>query len=154
MSAFVAVVLATIAFLAVTVMGLGILSYVSGREIIAAPGLGQAPGAWGMLAALVAFAGTLRTTLRPERPSYGPVVLTALATPLAQLCALWIVTFLSGAGFVVATTVAGDLVRGGQSAVVMLVAGVTAWGGVALRRTRVRSPHWRWEREDDDDGEL
>ncbi len=151
MSAPVALVLATIAFFAVAILGLGILSYFSGREIVETPGLGHAPGVWGMLAALVTFSGTLWTTLHPERPAYGPIVLTALATPLAHVFAFWGAVFVSGAGFVVATTVAGDLVRGGPSAVLMLVAGVVAWGGVALRRTRARSPRWRWERESEDD---
>ncbi len=151
MSAPVALAAAFILFAALAILALGVLTFVTGREIIAVPGLGQAPGVWGMLAALAAFAGTLWTTLRPLRPSYGQVGITALATPLAHLFVVWLIVLASDAGLVAATTVAGNLVRGGASVVLLLVAGVAAWSGVALRRTRARSPHWPWEREDDDE---
>ncbi|WP_223170685.1 hypothetical protein [Microbacterium sp. NIBRBAC000506063] len=151
MSPFLAVVLATVLFFALAIMGLGALSYYTDTDVIAVPGLGQAPGVLAMGAAVAAFSGTLWTTVRPARPSFTPVLITALATPLAHLFVLWLVLLVTGSGLLVATTVAGDLVRGGFSLVLLLAAAVAAWGGVALRRTRSTGPQWPWERRADDE---
>lgn len=151
MTPFLAVVLASALFFALTILGLGAVTYATGREVIAVPGLGVAPGVVGMLAALAAFAGTLWTTVRPPRPAFAPVWITALAAPLAHLLLVWLSLLVTGAGLLAATTVAGDLVRGGFSLVILLAALVSAWGGVALRRTRSDRPQWPWERAHDDD---
>ncbi len=150
-SAPIAVVMASVLFFALAIAGLGALSYFTDTDIIAVPGLGQAPGAVGMAAALVAFASTLWPTVRPERPSYTPVLITTIAVPLAHLVVAWIAVLFTGAGFVVATTVAGDFVRNGVSLLLLITAAVSAWSGVALRRTRAQRPEWPWEREDDDE---
>lgn len=141
--------MAAVLFFALAIMGLGALSFFTGREIIAIGGLGLAPGIWGMIAAVAAFGGTLWATLQPELPSYTPVWQTMLATPLAHLFVIWLLVLVSDAGLVVATSVSGDLVRGGASAVLMFVALFAAWCGVALRRTRMRAPRWPWEGDGD-----
>ena len=51
---------------------------------------------------------------------------------------------------IIATAVAGDLVRGGASAVLLLAAAVAAWGGIALRRTKAQHPRWPWERDEEE----
>jgi hypothetical protein len=53
-------------------------------------------------------------------------------------------------GLVTATAVAGDLVRGGPSAVLIVAAAIAAWSGIALRRTRSERPRWPWEREEEE----
>ena len=148
-SAPIAVVMASVLFFALAIAGLGGLSYFTDTDIIAVPGLGQAPGAVGMAAALIAFAATLWPTVRPQRPSYTPVLITTIAVPLTHLVVVWIAVLFTGAGLVVATTVAGDFVRNGVSLVLLIVAAASAWSGVALRRTRAQRPEWPWERDDD-----
>lgn len=142
-------VLATISFFALALFGLGALSVATDTDIIAVPGLGQAPGAIGMAVAVAVFAFTLWSALRRDRPSYGATVTIALLTALAHLVIVWLGVPL-GAGFVIATSVAGDLVRGGASAVLLLAGLVASWGGIALRRTRASHPRWPWERDEDE----
>jgi len=143
--------MASVLFFALAIAGLGGLSFFTDRDIIAVPGLGQGPGAFGMGAALVAFAGTLWSTVRAPRPAYTPVIVTTLAVPVAHIVVVWLGVLFTGASVVAATTVAGDLLRGGVSLVLLLTAAIAAWSGVALRRTRAERPEWPWEREDDAD---
>lgn len=143
-------VLATISFFALAVFGLGALSVATDTDIIAVPDLGQAPGAVGMLAAVVAFALMLWSTLRRERPSYVATVAIALVAGLLHLAAVWITVLAGAESLVIATAVVGDLVRGGASAVIVLAALIASWGGIALRRTRAEHPRWPWEREEDE----
>ncbi|QNA93430.1 MULTISPECIES: hypothetical protein [unclassified Microbacterium] len=142
-------VLATISFFALALFGLGALSVATDTDIIAVPGLGQAPGAIGMAVAVAVFALTLWSTLRRDRPSFGATITIALLTALAHLVVVWIVVLL-GSGFVIATSVVGDLVRGGASVVLVVAGLVASWGGIALRRTRAQHPRWPWERDEDE----
>ncbi|MCK8468512.1 hypothetical protein M0722_15055 [Microbacterium sp. KSW4-16] len=143
-------VLATISFFALAVFGLGALSVATDTDIISTPDLGQAPGVVGMLAAVVAFAVLLGVTLRTRRPSFVSTITIALVTVLAHLVVVWFAVLLGTSDVVIATAVAGDLVRGGVSAVLLVAALIAAWGGVALRRTRAEHPRWPWERDEDE----
>lgn len=145
-----AVVLATISFFALAVFGLGALSVATDTDIISTPDLGQAPGVVGMLAAVVAFAVLLWVTLRTRRPSFVSTITIALVTVLAHLAVVWFAVLLGTSDIVIATAVAGDLVRGGVSAVLLVAALIAAWGGIALRRTRAEHPRWPWERGEDE----
>lgn len=145
-----AVVLATISFFALAVFGLGALSVATDTDIISTPDLGQAPGVVGMLAAVVAFAVLLGVTLRTRRPSFVATITIALVAVLAHLAVVWFAVLLGTSDIVIATAVAGDLVRGGVSAVLVVAALIAAWGGVALRRTRAEHPRWPWERDEDE----
>lgn len=149
-SAVLALVLATGGFFALAVFGLGALSVATDTDIIAVPGLGQGPGVTGMVIALLAFASMLWATLRREHPSYVAAVAIALATALGHLVGVWVSVLVATGGLVTATAVAGDLVRGGASAVLAVAAAIAAWAGVALRRTRSARPQWPWEREDEE----
>lgn len=142
-------VLATIGFFALAVFGLGALSVVTDTDIIAVPGLGPAPGAIGMVAAVAVFALMLWSTLRRGNPSYVATIAIAVLSALMHLAAVWIAVVIGSSDLVIATAVAGDLVRGGASAVLVVAGLVAAWGGIALRRTRAEHPRWPWEREDD-----
>ncbi|UPL19456.1 hypothetical protein KV397_03465 [Microbacterium aurugineum] len=142
--------LATISFFALAVFGLGALSVATDTDIISTPDLGQVPGVVGMLAAVVAFAVLLGVTLRTRRPSFVSTITIALVTVLAHLVVVWFAVLLGTSDVVIATAVAGDLVRGGVSAVLLVAALIAAWGGVALRRTRAEHPRWPWERDEDE----
>lgn len=149
-SAVLALVLAAISFFALAVFGLGVVSVATDSDIISVPGLGQVPGAAGMLVAVVVFALTLWFVLRRSHPSFLAVPGVAIATALAHLVAVWIGVATARGDLIVATAVAGDLVTGGPSAVLVLAAAIAAWGGIALRRTRAQHPQWPWEREDEE----
>ncbi|MDF2509843.1 MAG: hypothetical protein K0Q52_3702 [Microbacterium sp.] len=144
-------VLATIGFFALAVFGLGALSVATDTDIIAVPGLGQAPGAIGMVVAVLAFALMLWSTLRRGVPSYAATIAIALLTAIAHLVAVWITVVVGSSDFVIATAVAGDLVRGGASAVLVVAGLIAGWCGIALRRTRAEHPRWPWERDDDEE---
>lgn len=143
-------VLATIGFFALAVFGLGAVSIATDTDIIAVPNLGQMPGVVGMIAAVVSFALMLWSTLRRPHPSYVATIAVALVAGLAHLAVVWGAVLVGAGNVVLATAVAGDLVRGGASAVLVLAALVAAWGGIALRRTRAEHPRWPWEREEDE----
>ncbi len=129
--------------------GLGALSVATDTDIIAVPDLGQAPGVVGMLAAVVAFGLMLWSTLRRQRPSYVATIAIALVAALLHLAAVWLTVLIGDGNVVLATAVAGDLVRGGASAVILVAGLIAAWGGIALRRTRAEHPRWPWEREEE-----
>ncbi|WP_282848451.1 hypothetical protein [Microbacterium oxydans] len=143
-------VLATIGFFALAVFGLGAVSVTTDTDIIAVPNLGQMPGVAGMIAAVVSFALVLWSTLRRSQPSYVAAVAIALAAGLAHLVVVWVAVLIGDGDLVLATAVAGDLVRGGASAVIVLAALIAGWGGIALRRTRAEHPRWPWEREEEE----
>ncbi|GAA1160271.1 hypothetical protein ABTZ44_10240 [Microbacterium oxydans] len=143
-------VLATIGFFALAVFGLGAVSVATDTDIIAVPNLGQVPGVAGMIAAVVSFALVLWSTLRRSQPSYVATVAIALTAGLAHLVVVWFAVLIGDGDLVLATAVAGDLVRGGASAVIVLAALIAGWGGIALRRTRAEHPRWPWEREEEE----
>lgn len=149
-SAVLALVLATVGFFALAVFGLGALTVATDTDIIAIEGLGPLPGAGGMLVAVLAFALGLWIALRRPRPSFRSVPGIAVGVGLAHLAAVWIGVLFGTGDVVIATAVAGDLVRGGSSLVLLLVAAVAAWSGIALRRTRASHPTWPWEKDDEE----
>jgi len=147
-SAPLALVFATIGFFALAVCGLGAVSFVTDADIIAVPGLGQAPGVVGMLAALALFVLSLWFAVRVQHPSFLGVPTISIATGLAHLAGVWVSVLLVTGDLVLATAVAGDLVLGGPSLVLLIAAAIASWGGIALRRTRARHPRWPWEEHD------
>ncbi|MFJ4222806.1 hypothetical protein [Microbacterium sp. NPDC089695] len=149
-SAVLALVLAVIGFFALAVFGLGALSIATDADIIAIPGLGQGPGVFGMLLGLLAFAVTLGAALRSRHPSFASAPIVALATALAHLAGVWLGVLVGSSDLVIATAVAGGLVSGGASLVLLGAAVVAAWSGIALRRTRAQHPRWPWEGDDEE----
>lgn len=148
-SRILAVVLATVGFFALAVFGLGALSIATDTDIIATPGLGQVPGAAGMLMGVVVFALVLAASLRRDRPSFASSPAVALAAALAHLVAVWIGAAASGDA-IVATATVGGLVQGGASVVILAAGAIAAWAGIALRRTHASRPRWPWEQDDEE----
>lgn len=126
------------------------MSIATDTDIIAVPDLGQTPGVVGMIAAVVSFALMLWSTLRRPHPSYVATIAIALVAGIVHLIAVWAAVLVGAGNIVLATAVAGDLVRGGASAVLVLAALIAAWGGIALRRTRAEHPRWPWERDEEE----
>lgn len=149
-SAVLATVMTTIAFFALSVFGLGALSIATDADVIAVPGLGQAPGVMGMVAAVAVFAGILWLAVRIAHPRFRSVWTIALGSALAHLIIVGIASLIVTGEFVTALAVMGGLVTGGASLVVLVAAAVAGWAGVALRRTRASRPRWPWEKDDAD----
>ncbi|WP_295014788.1 hypothetical protein [uncultured Microbacterium sp.] len=138
-----------VSFFALAIMGLGVLSLWTERDLISVPGLGQLPGVIGMILAVVVFAISLRAVLSNAHPSFVTSVFLALAAALVHLGGVWGTSVAEGTGAVRATAALGQLVLGGGSAVLVLAALVGAWVAIALRRTHARAPRWPWERDED-----
>ncbi|MBS1672875.1 MAG: hypothetical protein JSS74_02795 [Actinobacteria bacterium] len=139
----------TVLFFALAIMGLGMLSLFTEQDIISLPRLGQLPGIVGMAFAVLAFAMVLWLVLADPRPSFVASVFLALIAALVHVGGVWAVAVIEHAGAVKATAVAGQLVLGGASAVIVVAALLAAWVAIALRRTTARAPHWPWENGDD-----
>lgn len=143
-----ALVFALIAFIALLIFGLGITSLVTSSDVIAVPGLGELPGVLAVVAAIAGFAGVLWMGIRGGRPSYWTAVWTAFATFLAYLFGAALGALFTGNGIAPALAVVNALVTRWYGLVVFGTAVVSAWGGVALVRTRSGRPRWPWEADD------
>lgn len=138
----------TVGFFALTVLGLGMLSFFTDTDIISVPGLGQAPGVVGMIVAVAVFAGILWLAVKITHPKFRSVWAISIMTAIAHLLAVGIGALFASGDFAKALAVMGALITGGASVVLFVVAAVSAWAGVALRLTRAQRPRWPWERED------
>lgn len=145
----VATAFATIAFATLVIFGFGMLSLALSQDVISVPGLGQLPGIVSLLVTTVSFGGALLLVLRRPGASYGTVPAIAAATLLVYVATLWIAAVASGADLAAATAAVGGLVTSWFGVVVAAAAAVSAWGGIALVRTRADRPRWPWEDEDD-----
>ncbi|MGL3151671.1 hypothetical protein ACSS7Z_15085 [Microbacterium sp. A82] len=138
----------TIGFFALAVFGLGALSVATDADIIATPGLGQAPGVVGMALAVAQFAVLLWMAVRIKNPRYRSVWTIAIVTAFVHLLGVGLVAAVVSGEFVTGLSVIGELITGGASLVIFVVAVLAAWAGVALRRTRAKRPQWPWERDE------
>jgi hypothetical protein len=165
----------TIGFVALVIFALGMTSLVTSQDVIATPGLGQIPGAAGVILATLAFAGGLWAAIgraggadaaaagatdaatgrppsdaAPRHPSYWGSAWTTAATFVAYVGGVWIAALVTGAELGVATGVAGRLATSWFGLAVAAAAFVCAWSGIALVRTRAQRPRWPWEDEFDE----
>ena len=140
-----ALAFATMTFVALLIFGLGMLSLALGEDVISTPGLGQAPGIVATVLATAAFAGGLWVAVRPRRsaddatprrPSFWGAAWTTAAVFLAYLVGVFVGAVATGADLAVAASVAGASRRPGSASVVAGAALISAWGGIALVRTR------------------
>jgi len=147
-SALLAGVVGGVCFAAFSILGLGMLSYFADIDIISVEGLTLWPGVVGMAVAIAVFAALSAPLLRRDLPSFGAVVLIAVATALAHLGAVWLSALIGGAGLAHAAAAASQIVVRGSSAVLIVAALIAGWIAVALRRARSGTPRWPWERDD------
>ncbi|MFJ6651282.1 hypothetical protein ACIQLJ_00630 [Microbacterium sp. NPDC091313] len=145
-----AVVFATVGFLALAIAGLGLASLFLNADVIGVRGLGQVPGATGMLLAAGAFAGALLLGVRAPHPSFWSAAIAALAAWLGEGIGVVIGGVVTGADPAAVVSAAGGVVVGWPGAVIAAAALVAGCGGVALTRTRTGRPRWPWERDDEE----
>lgn len=145
-----ALALATAAFFALLIFGLGMTSLIADQDVIETPGLGQIPGITGTVLTTAAFAAALWAAVRRRPAAYSGALWTALACFLAYVVGVWLGALFSGAGLAVSTAVAGRIATSWFGLVVAAAALLAAWGGIALVRTRAQRPRWPWEDEFDE----
>lgn len=149
----VAVVFATVAFIALLIFGLGMLSLALNEDVIQVPGLGQIPGVIATIAAALAFAATLYLGVRRAAtvpPSFWFALWAAVACALGYVVGLWLGAVFTGADVASAAAASGRIATSWFGVIVAGAGAVSAWGGIALVRTRSGRPRWPWEDEFDE----
>jgi hypothetical protein len=150
---FAAVAFSTIGFVALLIAGLGLTSLFTQSDVIETPGLGQAPGVAAALCATAVFAGSVALTVRTrgaQHPSFANTAWIAAATFVAYLAGMWWGAVLTGADLAAAAAIAGRVATTWFAVVVLGAAAVSAWGAIALVRTRTERPRWPWEDDADE----
>jgi hypothetical protein len=146
----VALGLATVTFIALLIFALGMVSLVLNADIVEAPGLGQLPGVFATTLTTAVFALVLWLVVRTQHPRYRGALVAAVACYLAYVAGIWIGVLVASGALATATEVAGRIATTWFGLVVALAAGVSAWGGIALVRTRADRPRWPWEDDFDE----
>lgn len=146
----VAVVFATVTFVALGIGGLGVASLVLDRDVIPVTGLGPIPGVIGLVVATALFAGILLWGLRAEPAGYLTAVPCALGAYVGELAGIAAGGLFSGADPARAVAAAGTVALGWPGGVLAAAALLAAVFGVFLVRVRTERPRWTWEDEDDD----
>jgi len=147
----VAVALATVAFLALAIGGLGMASLLLEADVIATPGVGQLAGILALTVSTGAFGGLLWAYLRRPQPSYVAALPVTVAAMLAYLVGFGLGAMLQGTDAALALAAAGGFATSWFALVLAGAAFVAAWSAVALVRTRAERPRWPWERDDLDE---
>ena len=146
----VAVVFATVSFLALAIGGLGVASLLFDADVIPVRGLGPLPGVGGMLLALAAVAGMLLWGLRAVPPGYLTAVPCAIAAYIGEILGIALGAVLTGGDSALGLAAAGKVALGWPGAVIALAGLVAGAFGVLLVRSRGEGPRWRWERDEED----
>lgn len=139
---------ATVLFVALMVGGLGVVSLVTGRDVIDVPDFGDLVGTVAAILAAAAFAAVLGMLLRRPNPSLWGGIGTAVAAFLVYLVVVWIGGAVHTQDVVLAASVAGHLVTGGFAIVVAGAGLLAGWGGILLVRASGGRPRWPWEDKD------
>lgn len=146
----VALGLATAAFIALLIFGLGMTSLLLDQNVIAVRGLGQIPGVVGTTLATAGFAATTWIAVRRATPSFWGAALSAVVAFLCYGVGVWIAAVSGGADLAAATRAAGGVLTSWFGVVIAGAALVSSWGAIALVRTRAERPRWPWEDPDDE----
>lgn len=147
----VAVVFATVTFLALAIGGLGVASLALDADVIPVRGLGPLPGVAGMVLALAVFAGVLLWGLRADPPGYLTAVPCAIGAYVGETLGIAIGAALTGGDAAGGLAAAGAVALGWPGAVIAAAALLAGLFGVLLVRSRRERPQWGWERDDEDD---
>jgi hypothetical protein len=146
----VALALTTVGFFTLTIAGMGLISLATDADVLTVPGIGQIPGAAGVIAAGAAYAAGAWRMLRAARPRYTGAVWVALIGYLVYGAATGFAALVVTGQPATALAVTGALLVGWAGLVVAASAAVAAWSAVALVRTRASRPRWPWERDDEE----
>ncbi|KQR88810.1 MULTISPECIES: hypothetical protein [unclassified Microbacterium] len=145
----VAVVFASVTFIALSIGGLGVMSLVLDADVIPVRGLGAIPGVIGQLLALLAFAGVLWWGLRADPPGYLTAVPCAVGAYVGEVLGIVVGAIVGGADPARGLAAAGSVALGFPGAVVAGAGLLAGLFGVLLVRSRSNGPRWRWEDDDE-----
>lgn len=147
----IAAAMATVGFAALAIAGLGVTSVLLDADVIAVPGLGNLPGAAGMVCAVIAVGATVWFGARRRRPSYLTSAATTVGALVAYLLGVVFGGILTGVDPARTVSAAAGFATSWFAVVLMIAAFVAGWSGIALVRTGATRPDWPWERPDSDD---
>ncbi|MFJ4159086.1 hypothetical protein [Microbacterium testaceum] len=145
----VAVVFASVVFIALSIGGLGVTSLVVDADVIPVRGLGAIPGVIGQVLALAGFAATLWWGLRADPPGWLSAVPCAIAAYLGEVLGVVLGALVSGADPLRGVAAAQSVALGFPGPVVAGAAVLAGLFGILLVRARTTGPRWRWEDEDE-----
>lgn len=143
-----AVLFPSVGFFALLIAGLGVVSLLTGADVLAVPGLGQVPGVVGTAASVIVFAATTWRVVRRRPARYGSVAVVVIATFLAYLFGVLVGAVFAGVDFAAALSAAGGFATSWFALVLASAAFVAAWSAVALVRTKAHRPQWPWEHDE------
>ncbi len=144
-----ALAFAAVAFVALVIFGFGVTSLALSEDVLSTPGIGQAAGVVGLIAATVAFIVVLWTALRRPHPSFTASWAVGAGVFLSYLVGVWLGAVVFGADPALALSAVGSFATSWFAVVLVAMALIASWGGIALVRTRAGRPRWPWENEDD-----
>ncbi|MHC2999820.1 hypothetical protein [Microbacterium sp. HJ5] len=145
-----ALAFATAGYVALLIFGLGMTSLATNADVIATPGLGQAPGVTATVVSTAAFALALWVAVRRSPASYVGSAWATAAAFLGYVGGVWAAAIATGTDLAVASAVAGRIATSWFGFVIAAAAFVASWAGIALVRTHARRPRWPWEDEFDE----
>ncbi|MDQ1123364.1 hypothetical protein [Microbacterium trichothecenolyticum] len=135
----VAVVLAAVSFLALSIAALGVVSLVLDADVIPVRGLGAIPGVIGQVVAVSVFAGVLWWGLRAEPPGYLTAVPCAIGAFVGEIVGLVVGSVVTGADPTRGLAAAESIALGFPGAVIAAAGLVAGAFGVLLVRGGPRS---------------
>ena len=141
----VAVAFSVLGFFALLIAGFGMLSLLSGSEVLSVAGLGPLPGILGVGFAVAAFAISVWSVVRRPAPTYGGVPFVVIAAFLGFLAGLLVGGVVAGTDAARVASAAGGFATSWFAVVLASVALVCGWSAVALVRTHASRPRWPWE---------
>jgi hypothetical protein len=145
----VAVVFASIIFIALSIAALGVASLILDADVIPVRGLGAVPGVVGQVLALASFAGVLLWGLRASPPTFLTAVPCAVAAYVGEVVGVVIGALVSGADLTRGVAAAGSVAVGFAGPIVAAAGLAAGLFGVLLVRARTSGPRWRWEGDED-----
>lgn len=145
----VAVVFASVIFIALSIAALGVVSLILDADVIPVRGLGAVPGVIGQVLALGSFAGVLLWGLKASPPTYLTAVPCAIAAYVGEVVGVVVGALVSGADPARGVAAAGSVAVGFAGPVVAAVGLAAGLFGVLLVRARTSGPRWGWEDDED-----
>ncbi len=145
----VAVVFASVVFIALSIAALGVTSLVLDTDVIPVRGLGAVPGVIGQVLALASFAGVLLWGVRATPPTLLTAVPCAVASYVGEVVGVVVGALVSGADLARGVAAAGSVAVGFAGPVVAVVGLLAGLFGILLVRARTSGPRWRWEDDED-----
>jgi len=145
----VATAFAVVGFFALFIAGSGVLSLLTGAEVMPVTGLGQLPGIGGTALAVAGFAGATWLTVRAGRPRHVGALTIALTAFLGYLIGMLLGGVLGGADAARLAAAIGGFATSWFAVVLASAALIAGWVAVALVRTAADRPRWPWERDEE-----